>query len=186
MGYSNVSRPMGFKMIEGGGKVGYNVQDRPIAATRQASAGGNASTDIAVGDAYSIDQNGSAYRAGPNDVVRGVCIGFRLLANQSIMGGQGPVSVDYSSATADTLLGIEDNNTQFEVQADNFTAAMIGMNVNLADAAPDSTFGQSRQTITTAAAGIQFKAMNLLTSFADNAYGTNARVVVRMLQSFEN
>jgi hypothetical protein len=185
MGYSNVSRPMGFTPLKPMGKENASVVPRPIPAVRTVSAGGNASRDIAIGDAYSLDANGNAYRAGPNDAVRGIVIGIRFVASTLVMGGQGPVSEDYSANGAiDVLLGCEDNYVDFMVQADTFAATNINGQFNLADAAPDSTLSQSRQTLNVGSgAGIQFKAQDIVQSFADNAYGTNARVIVRMLQA---
>jgi hypothetical protein len=188
MGYSNVSRPMGFTPNLPVGKTNASVQPRPIAATRTASSGGNASTDIAIGDAYSIDVNGNAYRAGPNDSVRGIVIGFRFLAISTIMNGNGPVSQDYSPAgSVSELLGIEDAQVEFFVQADTFAVTNNGGEFNLADAAPDSTLSQSRQTLNVGGGiGTQFRAQEIDQSFADNNYGANARVVVRMLQTYKN
>src|ERR1700732_867023 len=97
MGYANVFRPMGFNPYIGGGKQSTPLVPRPVAAVRQASGGGNASLDIAVGDAYGIDNNGNAFRAGPNDAVRGIVCGFRFLGNANVMSGQGPISLDYIS-----------------------------------------------------------------------------------------
>lgn len=186
MGYSNVSRPMGFKLLRQQGKANAAAIPRPLPAVRTAAGGGNASKDVAIGDAYAIDVNGNAYRAGPNDTVRGIVIGFRFLANPSVMSGAGPVSEDYSAnGNADTIIGIESGVEFFEVQADTFAAANIGMKVNLADAAPDSTLAQSRQTVNVGGgAGTQFQIEDIVPSLADNAYGTNARVYVRMLQTF--
>jgi hypothetical protein len=187
MGYSNVFRAIGFKLHAPDGKANAPVRPRPVVAVRQPSGGGNASYDIAIGDAYAIDVNGNAFRAGPNDAVRGVVIGFRFIAVSTIMNSNGPVSEDYSAnGSVDTILGVEDDITLFEVQSDNFTAPMAGMKVNLVDAAPDSTLSQSRQSLTTAAQGTQFQIQDLVPSLADNAYGTNARVFCRLLQTFED
>src|SRR6267142_4176760 len=95
MGYANVSRPMGFNPLLPAGRQNGIAKPRPIPAVRQASGGGNASTAIAVGDAYGIDANGNAFRAGPSDSVRGICIGFRFLGDPNSMAGQGPVSFDF-------------------------------------------------------------------------------------------
>lgn len=187
MGYPNVSRPMGFIPAKPVGKVNAGVVPRPIPAVRGASAGGNASRDLAIGDAYALDANGNAHRAGPTDVVVGVCVGFRYLASQAVMNGQGPVSVDYSlNGQIDTLLGIEDGTTEFFVQSDTFAQSNVGGKFNLADAAPDGILSQSRQTINIGGgAGTQFQAQDIDMSLADNGYGANARVVVKMLTALE-
>ncbi len=186
MGYANVSRPMGFKLLRQQGKANAAPIPRPLPAVRTPSGGGNASRDLAIGDAYAIDVNGNAFRAGPNDTVRGIVIGFRFVAVSTIMSGAGPVSEDYSANGAvDTIIGIESGIEFFEVQADTFAASNIGGKFNLADAAPDSTLSQSRQTINVSGgAGTQFQAEDILPSLADNAYGTNARIYVRLLQTF--
>lgn len=188
MAYSNTSKPNGFLASEE--SVGHpHVVPRPVANVRPANAGGNASTDLAIGDAYALDANGNAYRAGPNDVVRGVVIGFDFAANPAVMNANGPLSVDYitgapASGSWPNVLGIEDNKCIFEVQADTFAAANQLGSFNLADAAPDALFRISQQKINIAGgAGTQFKAIGLKPSPADNAYGANARILVEMLQA---
>ena len=188
MGYSNVSKPNGFLASEE--SVGHaHVVSRPIPNVRQASAGGNASTDLAVGDAYGIDGNGYAFRAGPNDVVRGVVVGFDLKPNPLVMNANGPISVDYitgapASGSWPNIIGVEDNKCIFECQADTFAALDVLGSFNLADAAPDSIFRISQQTINIGGgAGVQFKAVGLKQSPADNSYGANARIEVMLLQA---
>ena len=79
MAYANTSRKNGFVPLNNSGRIAAIVKPRPIPAVRHASDGGNASTDMAVGDAYALDSNGNAYRAGPNDVVVGIVWGFPFL-----------------------------------------------------------------------------------------------------------
>jgi len=180
---------MGFVPLFPSGKQNGIVKPRPIAAVRQAAAGGNASADIAIGDAVGIDANGNAFRAGPNDIVRGIVIGFRMVASSLVMNSNGPISDDYSvnGAANDVALVCEDANVQFMVQADTFAQIDVGGKFNLADAAPDPLYSQSRQTINIGGgAGTQFQAEDLLLSTADNSYGANARVVARLLQTFNN
>lgn len=195
MGYNNVFRPMGFFPYAPAGKRAGNVITRPTPNTRGASAGGNASTDLAIGDAYALDANGAVHRAGPTDSVRGIVIGFFLQANAMVMNGAGPVSVDYITGTPPPsnpqlswplVLGCEDAEAEFWVQADAFAITQAGLLVNLVDAAPDPIYRQSRQSVTSGATGTQFRIMGLVNSPADNAYGTNARVFVRLMQSFQN
>lgn len=193
MPYANVFRPMGFIPYAPAGKRAGNVITRPIPQTRGVNTGGNASTDLAIGDAYALDANGNVFRAGPGDTVRGIVIGFTFQANAMVMNANGPISVDYVAGTppAPTLnwplcLGCEDAQAEFWVQSNGFTAAQAGLLVNLLDAAPDPIYRQSRQTINTGAAGTQFRVMGLVNSPADNAYGPNARIYVRMMQTFQN
>jgi hypothetical protein len=195
MGYANVSRPMGFNPLLPAGKAAAIARPRPVPAVRQASGGGNASTDLAVGDAYGIDANGNAFRAGPNDSVRGIVIGLRFSGNANVMFGQGPISYDYitglmggvGTAIVAYILGIEDPTVAFSVSSDTFAQTNVGGKFNLTDAAPDPTYSQSRQKLNVAGgAGAQFEAQDIVPSPADNAYGANAQVVVRMLQTFNN
>lgn len=184
MALANVSRPMGFMPSTQGGRTAAQAIRRPVAASRSA-VGAAASADLAIGDAYALDANGNAIHAGPDAVVRGVVRGFEMAANPSVMGGAGPVSIDYLlAANAGAILGIEDPSTLFEVQADTFATTNRGGNFNLADTAPDSTLRQSRQTINIGGgAGVQFKVIDIVNSPADNATGTNARVLCRLLQA---
>jgi len=185
MAYVNVFRALGFNPAFPVGRAKMNVVPRPTTAPRHASSGGNASTDLAVGDAYALDNAGYAYRAGPSDTVRGVCTGFVFQANPNVMNGQGPVSIDYltgSSTPYPTILGVEDNGAEFNVQADTLSLAQVGGAVNLLDAAPDPQYRQSRQSINVGGgAGTQFRIIGLVNDPASNAYGANARAIVRML-----
>lgn len=185
---------MGFIPYAPAGKRAGNVVTRPTPNTRGVNTGGNASTDLAIGDAYSLDANGNVFRAGPGDPVRGIIIGFFFQANAMVMNGAGPISVDYVTGTPPTsnpqlgwplVLGCEDAEAEFWVQSNGFVAAQVGLPFNLLDAAPDPIYRQSRQTINTGAAGTQFRVMGLVNSPADNIYGPNARVFVRMLTTFQ-
>lgn len=187
MAYSNVSRPRGFVPLNE--SVGHaHTEVRPVPNVRQAANGGNASTDLAVGDAYALDASGNVYRAGPNDTIKGVVIGFELKANPTVMNGQGPLSVDYITGSAGTpgwpnVIGIEDSKCIFECQSDTFAATNVNGEFNLTDAAPDSLFRVSQQKANIAGgAGAQLKAIGLVNSPADNAYGANAQIMVQFLQ----
>jgi hypothetical protein len=188
MAYSNTSRPNGFKPSEESVGAAHVVL-RPIPNTRHASSGGNASTDLACGDAYALDSSGNAYRAGPSDIVRGIVIGFVFQANPAVMNANGPLSVDYITGAPATgswpnLIGIEDNKTIFEVGSDTFAVNDSLGSVNLADAAPDPLFRISQQTVSiSGGAGNQFKLIGLKNSPVDNAVGAYARVLVQMLQA---
>ena len=142
MGYSNVFRAMGFAPLFPVGRVHSNTVVRPVPNVRTPNTGGNASTDLAIGDAYALDGNGNVYRAGTGDIVRGIILGFVLQGNPSVMGGNGPILVDYvsgspASGTWPNVIGVEDNGAEFAVQADTFAANQVGSNINLLDAAPD-------------------------------------------------
>lgn len=195
MGYRNVFRPMGFIPYAPAGKRAGRVITRPIPNVRTASTGGNPSRDLAIGDAYSLNAQGECHRAGPGDTVRGIVIGFVFQANAMLMNGAGPISVDYITGEPPPshpqlhwplCLGCEDAEAEFWVQSDEFLQSQAGMLVNVHDQAPDPIYRQSRQTIRTSAAGTQFRVMGLVNSPADNAYGRDARVFVRMMQTFQN
>lgn len=194
MPYQNVFRPMGFVPYAPAGKRAGNVITRPVPRTRTVNTGGNASTDLAIGDAYALDGTGNAYRAGPGDTVRGIVIGFFMAANPMVMNSAGPVSVDYVSGTPPgatqqwpILLGCEDAHAEFWAQSDTFAVANQGGLFNLLDAAPDPIYRQSRQSMNIGGgAGTQFRIMGLVNSPADNAYGQYARVFVRLATSYQS
>ena len=186
MGYANVFRAMGFNPYLPAGKADGFTIARNIPTTPTTNTGGNASLNIAIGDAYALDSSGNAYRAGPSDSVRGIVLGFRFLAAPTVMGGQGPVSIDFfTSGTASaTLIGIEDPTVMFSVQADTWAAADNGGSYNLVDAAPDSILRQSRQTISISnGVGTQFRVIDLVQALASNSAGANARIYVSLLQA---
>ncbi len=125
-----------------------------------------------------------------------------LGANQSIMNGNGPVSIDYITGTlsaAVLLIGIEDNDVNFSVQSDTFAASGVGKLYNLLDVAPDSLWRQSRQSINVGGGvGAQFQAVDIVggpgtfpggtnqnpaMGNPDDAYGANAQIIVKMLQA---
>ena len=184
MGYPNVFRPLGFHPYKQGGRTNPQTVERPVAASRSA-VGAAASAILSVGDAYALDANGNAIHAGADAVVRGIVTGFRLQAVPSVMGGAGPVSQDQLVASdAGWVIGIEDPSAWFEVQADTFATTNIGGSFDLLDAADDTTLRQSRQSLNVGVgAGLQFKAIGIKNSPADNAVGANAVVIVRLLQS---
>lgn len=183
MGYPNQFAPNGFSPVNLEGIKSPIRMRRPVVANRNPT--GSASTAIlSVGDAYTLDANGNALHAGPNDVVYGIVDLIELEAVPTIMNANGPVSVDqvmqpYSAF----IIGIEDSKVFFETQADNFNPPNIGQLYNLNDTvAPSTLFRQSRQYIATGAAGTQFRAMDIAYRPTDNAYGANARVIVRLAQ----
>ncbi len=189
MAYSNVFRALGFNPLFPVGRVTSNTVTRPTTVPRHAATGGNASLDLALYDAYALDNAGFAYRAGPSDVVRGIVIGFVFQASPLVMNGAGPVSVDYLTGTSTpfpSIIGVEDNGAEFNVQSDTLSQAQIGGAVNLLDAAPDPLFRQSRQSINVGGgAGTQFRIIALVNDPASNAFGTNARAVVRLLTALQ-
>lgn len=187
---ANKSRPMGFIPYNMGGRANPIITPRPCTAGRTNT---NAITndDLAIGDAYTLDTSGNAHRAGTvgvPDVVAGIVVGFRLEAVPTLPPG--PLSVDYMyAAYAGVILGCEDPTQLFSVQADTFAITNTNERVNQADAAPDSTFRQSRQTLNVGAGSVapfNFQVQGIDPSPADNAAGANAQVLVRLLNSPNN
>jgi hypothetical protein len=156
---------------------------RPVLANRAKTASAT-ETILSVHDAYTLDANGNALHAGPNDVVFGIVLALELEAVPTIMNGNGPVSVDQMlTAYAGAIIGIEDTNAYFEVQTDNFNTNNENGLFNLVDALANTLFRQSQQSITTGAAGVQFRAIDIVNRPTDNAYGANARAIVRLSQA---
>lgn len=184
MAFANANRPNGFDPGRQGGKTAAVEVARPVAASRSV-VGAAASADLAIGDAYGLDANGNAYHVGADGNVRGIVRGFRWAASPAVMGGAGPVSIDYlPAANAGTILGIEDPSTEFEVQTDTCAASNIGGLFNMTDAAPDSTLRQARSSLNVGGgAGTQFRITRLVDRPTDNAFGTFARVYVRLNQA---
>ena len=186
MAYANKFVPMGFRPRFMAGRTNPITKQRPVAATRSA-VGNAASAALAKGDAYAIDASGNAIAVGPGGVVRGVIIGFKMNAIPTVMGGAGPISQDYLPATdAGNIIGIEDPDASFLVQTDTLAAANIGQTFDITAAAPDATLRQSRESLNVGAGTAnQFTVIELDATTADNAYGANAKAVVRLAQSFE-
>lgn len=177
MPYSNVFKPNGGIPTEIS-KATASKRTRPVPAARTASSGGNASTDLALGDFYAIDGNGNAYRAGPNDTIRGLVIGFEFQANPTVMNGNGPLSLDYITGTGNksgsqaiaSIIGIEDNQCIIEMQADQVPAGVLPYGTyNLVDQAPDSLFRISNQYVSLKVAGTQLKFIGVKQSPWDNS-----------------
>jgi hypothetical protein len=143
-----------------------------------------------IGDAYTLDANGNAFRALGSEaetasVVRGVVEGFRLQAIGA--SPNGPVSKDYiADSDSGFIIGIEDEEAVFVVEISSFAATEVGNDCDLTNVDGDSVpLRQSRQyldsgTLGTGGSG-QFVIVDLYQSPADNAYGNNAQVLVRIL-----
>ena len=185
---ANASRPMGFIPYNMGGRANPIITPRPVAAARAGTNHNLTNDDLAVGDAYTLDANGNAHRAGSTggvDPVHGIVIGFKLAPNPTV--APGPLSQDYlPQAQAGTILGCEDPAARFVVQANTFAVTNRSGKFDLADAVPDPTFRQSRQTLTTTNPGTNFLAEDITPESADNTYGANATVLVRLLNTINN
>lgn len=190
MPYANTSKPNGFVPYNRAPGAANKVP-RPVPAVRTASTGGNASTDLALGDAYALDANGNAYRAGPGDVIRGVVVGFEFQASPLNPSDSAVNSTNYITGNGNqtgttqiaSLIGIEDNACLFECQSDTFAASNTDGLFSIVDAAPDSFYRISQQKISVGGgAGIQVKTVALKLSPEDNAFGANARVIVQFPQ----
>ncbi len=184
MSYANVNGPNGFKPLMGDAIKSAKTIRRPVLANRAKTASA-IETILSRWDAYTLDANGNALHAGPNDVVYGIVLAIELEANPAIMNGMGPVSVDQMlTAYSGAIIGIEDTGVYFEVQADTFATANENGLYNLADALANTTFRQSAQSLSVAGGpGTQFRAIDIVNRPTDNAYGAYARVIVKLSQA---
>jgi hypothetical protein len=184
MAYANQSNPDGFHPLQGEAIKTAKTLLRPVLAGRVATASA-AEVVLSIGDAYTLDANGNAKHAGPNDVVYGIVVGIDLNPVTSIMNSMGPVSQDQlAAADAGSIIGIEDPGVYFEVQTDIFAAANRGGLFNLADALASTLWRQSRQSLNVGGgAGVQFRAIDIVNRPTDNALGANARVFVKLAQA---
>lgn len=184
MAYANVSAPNGFKPYSGDAIKSAKTQRRPVLAGRAKTASAT-ETVISVMDAYTLDANGNALHAGPNDVVYGIVLAIELNPVTSIMNAQGPVSQDQlAAADAGAIIGIEDPAVWFEVQTDTFATGNKSGLFNLLDALASTLFRQSRQSLSIGGgAGVQFRAIDIVNRPTDSSYGANARVYCKLAQA---
>jgi hypothetical protein len=167
---------MGFRLLRSGGDVHPKMVSRVVDPAHIQT--------IAIGDAYTLDSSAQiSDRANGSDPVHGIVVGFELEALDASPAG--PESKDFLGAlVGGKVLGCEDPQAEFEVQADTFAAANSISNADLLDAAGDSGLRQSRQQIdnTTYGAGTQFQVLGLIDR-PDNAAGAFAKIRVRLLQT---
>ncbi len=182
--YANAFSPNGFKPLMGDAIKSAKTIRRPVLSGRGATPSAT-EVIISVGDAYTLDNNGNARHAGPADVVYGIVLAIELNPITSIMGGQGPVSQDQLAASdAGAIIGIEDEAVYFEVQADTFATSNMNGLFNLVDAAANTLFRQSQQSLNVAGGpGNQFRAIDIVNRPTDSAYGASARVIVKLAQA---
>lgn len=184
MGYANVSAPNGFKPYSGDAIKSAKTMRRPVLSGRVATASAT-EVILSVMDAYTLDANGNAKHAGPNDVVYGIVHAIELNPVTSIMNAQGPVSQDQLAASdAGAIIGIEDPSVWFEVQTDTFATANKNGLFNLLDALSSTLFRQSRQSLNIGGgAGVQFRAVDIVNRPTDSSFGANARVYCKLAQA---
>ena len=184
MSYANTFGPNGFKPLMGDAIKSAKTIRRPVLANRAKTASATEST-LSKWDAYTLDANGNALHAGPNDVVYGIVLAIELEAVPSVMNGQGPVSVDQLLITmAGAIIGIEDPAVYFEVQTDTFATTNENGLYNLVDALANTLFRQSQQSLGVAGGpGFQFRAIDIVNRPTDNAYGQYARAMVKLSQA---
>lgn len=177
MPLANVNSARGFTLFRGGGKR------EPRRVTRDVSA--SRGTTLMIGDAYVDAGDGTVTRSTSNaDTIIGIVEGIVL--NPIAGSPQDSASQDYiPAADAGSIIGIEDQDAEFVVQAD--TVAIpgdIGSSFELVDAAGSVPLRQSRQSVTKG--GAQFMLSSLLDNPADNAAGAFAKVIVRLRQTQQN
>jgi len=184
MSYANVFAPNGFKPFMGDAIKSAKTIRRPVLANRAKTASAT-ETILSAGDAYTLDANSNALHAGPNDVVYGIVLAIELEAVPTIMNAMGPVSVDQIlAAYSGAIIGIEDPSVYFEVQADTFATNNENGLYNLVDALANTLFRIGSQSLGVAGGpGTQFRAIDIVNRPTDNAYGANARVIVKLSQA---
>jgi len=184
MAYANIFSNDGFHIVGQDSIKSPIIRPRLVLAGRPKTA---SATEIvlAPGDPYTLDANGYAMHAGPNDRVYGIVALIELAAITSIMNGQGPVSQEVLLQTdMGQIQGMEDPRVDLEVQTDTFATANEGGLFNLVDALYSSLFRQSRVSLGTAqGAGTQFRAVDIVNRPTDNAYGQYARIICKLAQA---
>ncbi len=182
MALANVNSPRGFQLLRASGLREPRRVKRHVLATR--------TFDLGIGDAYTLDGSMNAVQAigteGSIGTVRGIVEGIILAAIAA--SPNGPVSQDYiPAADAGDIIGIEDNNCDFLVQATLALATDFGQTADLVNFAVfNEPLRQSRQEIDSASVGASknFIMIQLLDSPADNALGAFAKIVVRLRNAF--
>lgn len=179
MPLANVDSPFGFRLVFSSGTREPRRIQRVVPASRSLS--------IMIGDSYTLDSSGQALRAVGTEAsasaVRGIVEGIAL--NPIAASPNGPVSQDYlPAADAGAIIGIEDNNAEFRAQITTIAVTDVGKRCQVVNNTNDVTLRQSRQELDGATLSAsdddEFVVVSLLDSPADNAYGANAKVVVRM------
>lgn len=173
MSLANVASPRGFLLYGQGGAQGVHRVRRRVAITR--------SKDLMAGDAYTILADGTVRRAVTGGEPNGIVEGIELNSPS-----QGVESQDYIKTTeAGYIIGIEDPLAMFRVQtSDDFEELNIGDKCDVVDADGDTTLAQSRQKVGSFGGGAQdFRVVDLVRDTASNAFGTNAWLVVRLLNT---
>jgi hypothetical protein len=120
---ANVNSPKGFRLI-GGGDL--KRVSRPVDTTATTHS------VLAPGDAYRIDATtGKVIRCQTGEAVSGIVEAVELTPLS------GPQSMDYvPQAQVANVIGIEDADAEFVVQADTFATANCGDHVGVVDATP--------------------------------------------------
>lgn len=174
---ANRNGPMGFRIFQ---------TKTPHPKTRSRDTVASMPHDLMVGDAYTVDANGAIDdRAAAGEVVRGIVMGFEIEPIAAYP--QGPLSKDYiPSGTGGKVIGCEDPEAIFVVQATTFALSNSIQMADLLDANGDTGLRQSRQELDdgTFGSGTQFQIMGLAPSPADNAVGAYAKVLVKLATPF--
>lgn len=170
---ANLDAPMGFSLITTGGH-------EPVRRQRHADAARNATTGaIAPGDAVFIAADGNVERCSGSEAPNGIVEGVAL---QGV--NEGPVSYQILPGNvAGDLIVFEDPTAQFQVQTNSAIPATdfdIGAQVNVVDATPNATLGQSRQEVGDTG-GNQLQLVGLVDT-PNNTIGlTEAKVIVALI-----
>lgn len=166
---ANVDKRNGFNLITSGGRQPRRVRRSVIADNP---------TALFPGDAYLIHTDGNARPvSGTTTTVSGIVEAIDL---QGV--DQGPVSYDYLPAlTAGYIIGIEDDDAEFEVTSDTalpLSSYDVGAEVDIVLTAGSTTLRQSRHAI--GVIGDQFRLVRPVDRPDNDDFAQYARVVVKL------
>lgn len=168
---ANTDKKNGFQPITSGGTE--------VRRAQRTTDGTSANSLMAPGDAYTLTDNVIVRLTVTNVNPQGI---MEAVALPGAAIGEGPTTYDYVPASKQlNIIGIEDSNTEFVVTAGLAIAATAydgNAEVDVIDAAPDTTLRISRQSV--AATGDQFRLVRPLDQINNDPYAQYAKVVVRL------
>lgn len=177
----NVDSPMGFMALYHGGRREPRRIQRTVLASRAQPLMPCDAYTLASGTDNASQAVGTEGEAA--STVRGIVEGIEL--NPIAASPDGPVSQDYiPAADAGGIIGIEDSDCHFRVQATTFANTNLGFRANLVNGTPSTVLRQSRQEIDgatlNASNDLEFLCIDIVQSPADNDYGANAKIDVQL------
>ena len=187
MALANVDSPIGFYPYAlNANREAFRIR-RDVAASR--------SLPVMIGDAYALTANtNNAFTAegteGTPSDVRGIVEGIEL--NPLPGSAEGPVSQDYiTAADAGAIIGIEDSQQMFRVQATTFANTNLDMRADLVNNTPSLTLRQSRQELDGgtlhASNDLEFLVLDIIPAVGIwNTYGAQAKVMCQLRHVLSN